>query len=42
MTDIGAVKSYLGIEINYNEKKKIMTLSQAQYIETISKQVECY
>lgn len=37
MTDMGNVNSYLGIQINYNKKKRIMALSQSKYIESLAK-----
>ena len=36
MTDLGPVKSYLGIDIVYDEENKVMALSQAKYIEDLA------
>lgn len=36
MKDLGKVSSYLGIEINFDVGKRIMTLSQERYIESLA------
>ena len=36
MKDLGNIKSYIEIDIDYNNKKGIMTLSQQKYIESLS------
>lgn len=35
MKDLGLVKNYIGIKIEYNRKKGLMTLSQEKYIESL-------
>lgn len=35
MKDLGEVKNYLGIDIDYDYVKNIMTLSQENYIEYV-------
>ena len=37
MKDLGEVKTYLGININYDLKKCEMTLDQKDYIESLAK-----
>ena len=36
MKDLVKIKSYIGIDIDYNNKKGIMTLSQQKYIESLA------
>ena len=36
MNDLGKIKSYIGIDIDYNSKQGIMTLSQQKYIESLA------
>ena len=36
MKDQGKIKSYIGIDIDYNNKEGIMTLSQQKYIESLA------
>lgn len=36
MKDLGKVKSYIGIDIDYSDDRKIMTLSQSKYIESLA------
>ena len=36
MKDLGKVKSYIGIEIDYSDDRKTMTLSQSKYIESLA------
>jgi len=37
MKDLGEVKTYLGININYDRKKNEMTLDQKNYIESLAR-----
>lgn len=34
--DLGKIKTYIGIDIEYNDNKNIMTLSQTKYIESLA------
>lgn len=36
MKDLGKIKSYIGIDIEYNDDKNVMTLSQTKYIESLA------
>lgn len=40
MKDMGQIKTYLGINIEYDCEKKIMTLDQKNYIESLAKRYE--
>ncbi|KAK7580680.1 hypothetical protein V9T40_001309 [Parthenolecanium corni] len=37
IVDLGKIKRFLGMEINYNEKSKVMTLSQGDFISKVAK-----
>lgn len=36
MKDLGKIKSYIGIDIDYSEDKSVMTLNQTKYIESLA------
>lgn len=36
MKDLGKIKSYIGIDIDYSDDRKIMTLNQTKYIESLA------
>lgn len=36
MKDLGKVKNYIGIDIDYSDDKKVMTLNQTKYIESLA------
>lgn len=36
MKDLGKIKSYIGIDIDYNDDKNVMTLNQTKYIESLA------
>ena len=38
MKDLGEVKTYLGININYDYKNGKMTMDQSNYIESLARQ----
>ena len=40
MKDLGEVKNYLGISINYDSDKNLMTMSQERYIESLAARYE--
>ena len=37
MTDLGEPKTFLGIDIKRDKERKIITLSQTEYIDTLEK-----
>ena len=37
MKDLGKIKTYLGMNIEYDEKNKVMKLDQENYIESLAK-----
>lgn len=40
MKDIGEIKTYLGINIDYDYEKNIMTLDQKSYIESLARKYD--